>query len=427
MRRALLAAALLASVAHADPQQRIDAIVKDVSKLRGLPLKKPITHETIDRDTFHARVVSHREPKAALARVEGLALERWGLVPPGTDYHALMIALVDSGIAGYYDAKTATMTLVGPAIADSATWADMVFAHELQHALQDQAFGLDRFETAVADSDGDALLARRSLVEGDGIAVMVELMQARLAPADVAGMWMNPQIADMIEKELSLPGKAGDALDAAPLAVREAMTFPYRAGFLFVAALRRHQPWSVVDAAFKQPPRSSEHILHPERYLANEAPIVFELVAPTKALPAHAIVHSTVWGELGFQSLLRTHGIGAVVAGEASAGWGGDRTILLARPEALGDARRTVGISRSEWDTEVDAIEAYEALGRALDASIVGGSVVDRDRTTWLALDGTVSWVERRGAQLAVAIGVPAYAAHVLATEIWTIAKRKKG
>ena len=33
--------------------------------------------------------------------------------------------------------------------------------------------------------------------------------------------------------------------------------------------------------------------LHPERYLANEAPIVFELVAPTKALPAHAIVHST--------------------------------------------------------------------------------------------------------------------------------------
>jgi len=103
----------------------------------------------------------------------------------------------------------------------------MVLAHELDHGLQDQTFDLHRFED-VPSSEGDAALARRALVEGDGVALMIEVMVARShAKVD----WANPEIATAIEKAMGTPGSGGEDIDKAPLAIREAMLFPYRAGF----------------------------------------------------------------------------------------------------------------------------------------------------------------------------------------------------
>jgi hypothetical protein len=52
---------------------------------------------------------------------------------------------------------------------------------------------------------------------------------------------------------------------------------------------------------------------------------------------------------------------------------------------------------------------------------VVGATVEHSgDRTRWLALDGTIAWIERRGASIVFAIGVPAYGAEALATEAWT-------
>ncbi len=288
-----------------------------------------------------------------------------------------------------------------------------MLAHEIDHGLQDQAFDLKKFED-VPDGEGDARVARRALVEGDGVALMLEVMLSR-SGAKVP--WGNPQVTAAIEKAMVTPGN--DGLDRAPFAIREAMIFPYRAGFMFVAALRRRQPWSAVDAAFARPPRSTEQILHPERYLADDRPVPIQ-IDPLPSLRGHARAHETVWGELGFQLFLRSHGVAAAAAEQAAAGWGGDRAVVLARD---GDRRpqRAAGVSRSEWDSEADAIEAEEAAIKALDASIPG-AVVDHGtaRTRWLGVDGAVSWVERRGRSLVIVIGAPAWAANALAAEVWT-------
>jgi hypothetical protein len=291
----------------------------------------------------------------------------------------------------------------------------MVLAHELDHGLQDQAFDLHRFGD-LPSSEGDAAVARHALVEGDGIALMIEVMVARRhAKVD----WANPEIATAIEKGMSAPGPGNDKIDKAPLAIREAMLFPYRAGFGFVAALRRRQPWSAVDAAFARPPRSTEQILHPERYLADDPPIAVALEVP-RALPGFALVHQTVWGELGFGLWLRSHGVDERSADEAAAGWGGDRAIVVAR---AGERRpaQSVGIARTEWDSEVDAIEAAEAAGKAL-ADAVVGATVERTATRMrlFGVDGTVSWLERKGASLVIVMGAPAWSADALASELWT-------
>jgi hypothetical protein len=396
--------------------RRTDAVAREVSRVRGLPLKRPIPNEVVDRRELHARLLkmAAEDKTAEDSAAEGFALERWGMIPPGTDYKGLLVDVLTDQVAGYYDPETRKLTISRSA-GDDPTWAEMVLAHEIDHGLQDQSFDLHRFED-VPSSEGDAAAARHALVEGDGIAVMIEVMLARRhARVD----WANPEIATAIEKTMSAPGLGSDGLDRAPLAIREAMLFPYRAGFGFIAALRRRQPWSAVDAAFARPPRSTEQILHPERYLADDPPVPIEVRAPA-ALPGFAIAHSTVWGELGFGLWLRSRGVDERTADEAAAGWGGDRVVVLARP---GDRRseRAVGIARTEWDTEADAIEAAEAAGKALADLVVGGTI-DRtaNRIRLFGIDGTVSWLERKGPSLVIVLGAPAWSAAALATEVWT-------
>jgi hypothetical protein len=415
--RSVIAVCVLATLARADTPDGTDDIVKlakEVSRLRGLPLKHAIPKEVVDKVELHARLVkmaAEQKTKTDTA-AEGLALTRWGMLPPGTDYLALMVDLMTDQIAGYYDPDTKKLT-VSQATGDDPQWAEMVLAHELDHGLQDQAFDLHAFEDVPA-GEGDAALARHALVEGDGIALMLEVLLSR---QHVAPPWANPRIADELVKAMSAP--TGDSLDKAPLAVREVMLFPYRNGFAFVAALRRHKPWSAVNAAFKRPPRSTEQILHPDKYIHDEKPVpVTAAVLPS--LPDYAILHQTVWGELGFELFLRAHGISDVVSEEAASGWGGDRAIVLAKP---GDDRPThaIGLIRLAWDTEIDAIEAHDAAVRAIDRTTPGATLANDDvQTRWLALDGTVSYVERRGTSLVIGLGIPARVADAVIADAWT-------
>lgn len=394
---------------------RTDAVAREVSALRGLPLKRRIPNEVVDKDGLRARLIAMaNEDKAKReTAADGFALARWGMIPLHTDYAALMIEVLTEQIAGYYDTDTKKLT-ISKSAGDDGDWAELVLAHEIQHGLQDQSFDLKKFED-VPDSEGDAAIARRALVEGDGIALMIEVMLKRQG---IASPWSNPAVADALEKAMSVPG-AGDSLDKAPVAIRESLIFPYRSGLTFVATLRRRQPWSAVDAAFVKPPRSTEQILHPERYLAGDLPVPIAIDVPP-VLRGYAVRHTTVWGELGFGLYLRSHGIDPATATSAAEGWGGDRAVVLARD---GETRPELGvaIARTEWDSEADAIEAHEATVKAIDAAVMGAVVEhSANRTRWLSLDGRVSVVERKGPSMIVVHGAPLWAADRLTTEVWT-------
>ena len=393
---------------------RTNTVAREVAKIRGLPLKHQIPNEVVDRAELHERLIkmaSDHKTQTETAS-EGFALARWGMIPLETDYTKMMVDLLTDQIAGYYDPETKKLT-ISKSAGDDGDWAEMVLAHEIDHGLQDQTFDLHKFEE-LPDSEGDAAFARHALVEGDGIALMIEVVLAR---KKLPAPWGNPEVATNLAKAMATP--PGDSLDKLPLVIREGMMFPYRDGFRFVAALRRRHPWSAVDAAFKRPPRSTEQILHPERYLADELPIPVTIAAPA-SLADYAIVHSTVWGEFGFDVFLRSHGVDDEIAAQAAAGWGGDRAIVLAKP---GDKRadRAVGIARLEWDTEADAIEAKEAAIRALEDAITGATVEHTEtRTRWLGIDGTASWVERKGTSMIIVYGAPSTAADALLTAAWT-------
>lgn len=384
-----LFASIVFAVCSAGPTARADSpVAKEIAKQRGLTLKKTAkkppsgdqTAATLDRDALRARLAKLAEDPAvqAATHAEGIALERWGLIPRGLDYRAALVGLYTDQI----DKRAA-----------DPAWNELVTT---ERALRDAKFDFTAFETVPA-GEGDASLARQALVEGDGIALLIELVLARKGKS---APWDNAQVTLDLGRAMTMP--TGDALDKAPVAIREAMLFPYRAGLAFVASLRRYESWSAVDAAYKRPPRSTEQILHPDKYATDEKPVAVTVDIPA-ALPDAKLVHSTVWGELGYSLFLRAHGIPVETANIAAAGWAGDRVLTV----SVGDT--SVGLARFEWDTEIDAIEAYEAAVRALDDTTIGATSDHSDsRTRWLGLDGRTSLVARKGTSISIAVGVPA-------------------
>ncbi|MEZ4400088.1 MAG: hypothetical protein R3B06_08720 [Kofleriaceae bacterium] len=380
---------------------RADDIATRVAALRGLAMTRPIAKGIMDDAQLRARILTRMDedsPAAERAKDAAMA-KRWGLVPMATDLDRLVVDLLTEQIAGFYDPAEGKLYVSAKPATDDA-WADMLMAHEITHALQDQRFGLDGWMAAVKD-DGDASSARQALVEGDGVALMIEFM---LSQQGLAAPWDHDDVVKLLTAGMDSTGAAGSELmDAAPVAMREGMLFPYRAGVAFVAALRKGKPWSAVDAAFARPPRSTEQIIHPALYFADERPDVVTLPA------GYASLDSSVWGEEGWREFLVSHGVDRDQAASASAGWGGDRVALRGGADAVAHPARSVGVAVTTWDTEVDALEFWDAATKAVD-HLAGGLVVARSptRVVWMTWRGRATALEARGRQVVIVTGAAA-------------------
>ncbi len=151
--------------AHADT-----SVTREIAKQRGLPIKKAAKKApaaeagaaTLDRDALRARLAKLAEDPAVQAetRAEGLALARWGLVPVDLDYRAALVALYTDQI----DKRAA-----------DPAWNDLVTT---ERAMRDAKFDFAKLLNVPA-GEGDAALARRALVEVDGIALLIEIVLAR--------------------------------------------------------------------------------------------------------------------------------------------------------------------------------------------------------------------------------------------------------
>ena len=60
----------------------------------------------------------------------------------------------------------------------------------------------------------------------------------------------------------------GKTLRNAPPIISESMIFPYFKGMVFCAKLTNEGGWAAIDEVYRNPPLSTEQILHPEKYRA---------------------------------------------------------------------------------------------------------------------------------------------------------------
>jgi hypothetical protein len=391
---------------------RADDIATKVATLRGLPIKRPIDKGVMTDAQLRDRILLRTDEDSPPAEraADAAVAKRWGLVPMAVDLDKLLVDLLTEQIAGFYDPTEAKLYISAKPTPDG-NWADMVMAHEITHALQDQHFGLEKWMRAVKDN-GDASTARQALVEGDGVALMIEYI---LAGQGMGPPWDHDEVVRMMTSNMDGSG-GGELLDAAPIAIRQGMLFPYKAGIGFVAALRRGQPWTNVDAVFKRPPRSTEQVIHPALYLADARPD--EISTPTTGDPP---IDTAVWGEEGWREFLVAHGVVDEMAASASAGWGGDRVILRGPSDGIVHPNRTTGIAMTTWDTDADVLEFWDAAGRALDHLVSGATVsTSPDEVVWLSWDGRVTAIARNGRRVVITTGASVRTWRAVLADAWT-------
>jgi len=157
-------------------------------------------------------------------------------------------------------------------------------------------------------------------------------------------------------------------LDATPPVLKDALLFPYLQGLSFVQSIWAQSGWASVDRVFARLPASTEQILHPEKYAANEQPVAVPLDAAaiaTRLGGGWTATPADTLGEFQIGSWLKARGVtgagGGVSGDAAAAGWGGDRYALIDGPNGA-----YALVILTTWDTPADTTEFSTAAVQAI-------------------------------------------------------------
>lgn len=326
----MLTMVVTAQDADIDPDlaQQINRLEENTETIRALDGLEPVALAFPSREDVAAFVTESFETELNDSTVE-YEMAFYGafdFLPADYDLRTGLAALYSDQVAGYYDTETETMHV----ILTNGEGADrylpllerIIYVHEYTHALQDQHFDLDTFLSVDPAENADAYLARLALIEGDATAVMSVYTQAT--------MEANPLLT-LLELGVGLVQMGNVTISPdVPRIIAEELNFPYLKGQTFVQALFHEDGWNTVNAAYTDnPPLSTEHILHPDRYLAGDNPIEVTLEDKTDLLNTSlgenwSLAREGVLGEFYLREWLRQYDMTTDQINTIATGWGGD-------------------------------------------------------------------------------------------------------
>ncbi|MEZ4367671.1 MAG: hypothetical protein R2939_15550 [Kofleriaceae bacterium] len=364
---------------------RVPDIARAVATMRGLAVAE-VPAAIQSPEAFRAFVESEaaaslEAPGAVDPAILSRALAAVGLLAVPTDLVDASVEAAVTQAAAYYDPKSKHFQVV--VVPETDLEFDMVSAHELTHAIQDQHFDLQALMPATL-SDDEAN-ARRFLVEGEATVTMMAYLVAQagkdaLAPGKTGVL--QRQIASFaslssVEIGAMIGGDpaAMAAIASLPPYVLTPMFDSYMKGALAVLAVYIGGGWPAVDALYATPPASTEQMLHASTKLVcrREAPVPV-IVPATAAGKGWTSLADGVAGELGVSIYGQVWQLPTPAS--LAAGWGGDRWRVFAK----GDA--TLALWSTAWDSEADAAEFAAGMRASLATRKVDGDV--RHKGAWV-------------------------------------------
>jgi hypothetical protein len=307
-----------------------------IQKIRELKLKRavPILHKT-RAQAAQMLLTELKEDKSAQeqddARVAaGTMLGRYRRK---NDVKSESVKLYLSQVAAFYDHRRKEMVILegarqfsqesGFRFVSYGDWRDnMILAHELTHAMQDQNFEMGSRLEEISDND-DALLAFKSLIEGD----------ATLAGFAYVRGGMDDTLADFITAHLTdLPQVSAAQEKNVPDALSIPFLFQYAEGTAFVREAYRRGGWDSVDAAFRNPPESTAQIIDPTLYFDHLThPVRIKVDGYQKQLAGWNKVLEDTYGELALRLIMQTSFGRDASEVDVARRWAGDRMVVLSR------------------------------------------------------------------------------------------------
>ncbi|MEA2900617.1 MAG: hypothetical protein QOH36_504 [Actinomycetota bacterium] len=331
----------------ADQARTVAELKTQVAEIRGLEWKRDLPIRIISVDELDRRIrdltnierAKHPDEEKAIEAV----LKLLQLVPADLDYTATIDDLLEGGVLGFYDDEAKELFVAGDPDDDLDVATQSTMVHELNHALTDQHFDFGTRNRTLSDQHlGEEAYALSAMVEGDA-----ELVRT---------IWTDENLTPRQQLEAELGSSADpSAFDNIPGYIIDSLYFPYGAGLDFATTLHDNGGFAAVDDAYRQPPTSTEEILHPDRYIPGRTwtrPALPDLAAATGCT---AVDTSTI-GEFDMSQTLDLY-LPVDDAVRAADGWNGDAYRLVRCGEATGM------VERWQADTPGDLTELADSLG----------------------------------------------------------------
>lgn len=408
----LLLIALLASPsiaiaqapASAPEQQALlaqaDEVLAEMSKLTGLPIKGPLKKQVLSRPEIRKFLEETLDEEYTPTQIhkEEAELKAFGLVSKEFNLKEFLLAFYTEQAAGVYDPRRKTM-IIAEWLA--ANIQEMVLAHELTHALQDQNFDLLKFMYAERDND-DASAARQAVMEGHATAAMIQRM---MGGAPLAAL---PSLQPMMEGVIQQQFAEFPAFTKAPYFFRLQALFPYIHGMGFVQkALQVEGGWENLDTIFRNPPTLTKEIFEPSIYFDGKPPAPVALPRPPalEGVRGLRVLSESSFGQLGYFALLGQF-ISEAEAKKIAPSWLADRFIVY---ESKADGRFAL-VARSRWTGPELALAFFRDYHTILTTKFPG-LVADPRSTSDLFIATTTNGnliLLRKGDECRWAEGVPA-------------------
>lgn len=348
---------------------RFAEIKSGLAVLRGLDFKGEVPVEVQGKEEMRRHFESSLEQEYGDEKLKNMALAyaKLGLYPEALDLKKSLLDFYTAQVAAFYDARAKKLVLpedlaagILPGAEESAglrtMMGDMVLAHELTHALQDQHFSLeDRLRPS---SEDDKTIAFHAVAEGD--ATVAGFAYLFRETDDKFLELINQTVQDSIRV-------ARSTLTDAPEAVVEELLFQYYGGVSLVSRVLRDKGWSGVNLLYRIPPLSTEQILHPEKFFELPDPPTRVGLKDLSGLfgPDWREIENNVLGELMVQVLFRRF-VAEAEAKRIAEGWDGDRFVAFQRE------KETAFVWATVWDSSRDAQEFLRGYNGILGKKYAG-------------------------------------------------------
>ncbi|HVA68538.1 MAG TPA: hypothetical protein VNF45_04445 [Candidatus Binataceae bacterium] len=389
-------------------RDQADKIKIGLQQLRGLEFKYPVPLVVMsqqDAGQVLEAEMNQRQSDAQLA-IEARVGEMIGLYPEGIDLKAATMSMLQSEIIGFYDAPNQRMIVVqdrtrlgllsaiGGLLRHRDVRGEMLLAHELTHALQDQHFEIHAALERIKDND-DRDLALKSVAEGD----------ATLAGFSyIKGGTNEASVQDLLGRLDALPHAFAEQSPNVPAGLLDPMEFQYDEGTRFVVEAWRRGGWAGVNALYGKPPLSTQQVADPSLYFDRFTPPArINIAGYEAAMAGWRPAFENTYGALTMRIILREHPDGAAQVALARA-WAGDRMVVLERGDQLALLWIVV---MADGESAAEFTRAYGVVLDRIARSSAGGKDTQAHR------------VAVRGTAVLIAIGGAAAKFDELAPAVW--------
>jgi hypothetical protein len=352
--------------------------VKLVEDKRDLKFISEVKHEIVSREKikqYLEKKIQEENEEEEISKEHKL-LAKLGIIGKNIDYKKMMTDLFAKNVSGLYDPKEKKMYVIDEAASVYSSFLPSeVVIHELTHALQDQYISLIDVEGKIKNADTDKSLALKAIIEGEATFVSYGIFadvvkkvgsqhfsKASLDSIDIEKFFLESML--LVTKSLS-PEFQNKAL-------LNYMLFPYINGAMFVKYAYDNGGWEKVDQLYKNPPSSTEQILHPEKYfLVQNKPLdLAQKDLSFLSTTGFKEVSKGTLGEFTIYTVAITY-LDDLFARMMSSGWGNDIYYLYEKKatdtENSSATQELLLIMDTRWDSVSEAEEFYKGTKALLD------------------------------------------------------------